>query len=330
MSTLVQSHLDSLQWGLPQSHPRLILLPLVAPGGHFSYQTLPEALATGDLTVTEVSTAGTVPELCVIHRGPVPVLLLDGEELAGAKQNRVLNTSLLVPPRSEIRIPVSCTEQGRWSYQAKVFHESGQVLARRARARKLDSVSQSLAFSASFCADQGQVWHDIAELQEQSGHHSPTAAMQDVYRALDDDLRRGEEAFPLLAGQTGLIALSRGRVAGVEWLSLPAAYGRIHRKLVRSYLVELLLEREPASGGVEDAPGLARSFLDSLREAPGREFPAVGLGVSLRYRHEQVSGAALVHAGEVIHAVFLRGDPSGARTGNLHRRSVRYSLEVEE
>jgi len=37
-----------------------------------------------------------------------PLLLLDGEELIGAKQNRILNTTVLVAAHTEVTIPVSC------------------------------------------------------------------------------------------------------------------------------------------------------------------------------------------------------------------------------
>ncbi|NUQ65067.1 MAG: hypothetical protein HUU20_21595 [Pirellulales bacterium] len=40
------------------------------------------------------------------------MLFLDGEELAGAKQNRILNASLLVGAKSNIKIPVSCAPRG--------------------------------------------------------------------------------------------------------------------------------------------------------------------------------------------------------------------------
>jgi ARG and Rhodanese-Phosphatase-superfamily-associated Protein domain len=35
------------------------------------------------------------------------VLILDGEELVGAKQNRIVNVTILVVTQSEIVIPVS-------------------------------------------------------------------------------------------------------------------------------------------------------------------------------------------------------------------------------
>jgi hypothetical protein len=48
-----------------------------------------------------VSEGGSVPHLLFINDAMRPVLLLDGEELVGAKQNRVLNLTVLAaaPPR---------------------------------------------------------------------------------------------------------------------------------------------------------------------------------------------------------------------------------------
>lgn len=46
--------------------------------------------------MTEVSEAGSVPSLRVVNKGERAVFLLDSEELVGAKQNRILNTSVLI------------------------------------------------------------------------------------------------------------------------------------------------------------------------------------------------------------------------------------------
>ncbi len=55
-----------------------------------------------------------MPELRFVNHCERPVLLLDGEELVGAKQNRILNLTVLVPAHQTIVIPVSCVEAGRW------------------------------------------------------------------------------------------------------------------------------------------------------------------------------------------------------------------------
>jgi len=57
---------------------------------------LSEVTAAGALEVTEVSEGGSVPTLRVVNKGDRAVFLLDSEELVGAKQNRILNTSVLI------------------------------------------------------------------------------------------------------------------------------------------------------------------------------------------------------------------------------------------
>ena len=95
----------------------MTLFELLRPqNGGPEYITLREAIERGVFTVTEVSEGGSVPELMVANKGDVAVLLLDGEEVRGAKQNRILNTTILVGPKSTIKVPVSCVEHGRWSY----------------------------------------------------------------------------------------------------------------------------------------------------------------------------------------------------------------------
>ena len=63
----------------------------------------------------EVSRGGSVPELKVVNKSDRMLLILDGEELVGAKQNRIVNTTILIAGNTATVIPVSCVEQGRWS-----------------------------------------------------------------------------------------------------------------------------------------------------------------------------------------------------------------------
>lgn len=86
-----------------------------------------------------------VGEILVINRSDAMVLLCEGEILKGAKQTRVLNTSVLVGPNSEITIPVSCVEQYRWHYSDKDYFESAHfMMPAELRSRKVYSMQENV------------------------------------------------------------------------------------------------------------------------------------------------------------------------------------------
>src|SRR5512137_2174245 len=120
--------------GDPIRHQALSVFPLFdgfqAP---VEYLLSDEGIGSGTVTVEEVSEAGSVPDLLVENKGDVRVLFLEGEELVGAKQNRILNTSVLIAAHSRVKIPVSCVEAGRWRYRSRLFGSSGSHCSSRLR-----------------------------------------------------------------------------------------------------------------------------------------------------------------------------------------------------
>jgi hypothetical protein len=64
--------------------------------------------------------AGAVSTLFVANPLDVNVLLYEGEELVGAKENRILDRPILVAAQSKTPVPVTCVERGRWSYRASI------------------------------------------------------------------------------------------------------------------------------------------------------------------------------------------------------------------
>ena len=162
METIITSYLEGIKFGEIQTHKHVAVVPLLSGNGSGpAYLTMKEAIESSLLTVTEVSEGGHVPELKVINRGDKPVLLIDGEELVGAKQNRVLNTTILLKEKSETVIPVSCTEHGRWSYKSGHFEESAYMMSANLRNIKNISVSCSLINSTKVCLGSGcrMGWH---------------------------------------------------------------------------------------------------------------------------------------------------------------------------
>lgn len=225
MESIISGYLSKLEFGELQVFNNMAVIPLFTSiNGSPKYLTLKEALEKNLLTITEVSQSGSVPELKVLNKVEIPVLLLDGEELAGAKQNRVLKTTILLKENSETIIPVSCTEQGRWAYASRDFVDSGNIMNRSVRSKKVSSVNRSLEESQVYRADQRAVWEGIEFSAEMANVHSPTGAMKDVFESREDDLRGYLNAFHSVPNQKGIFVMVNGRVAGFDILSLSSAY----------------------------------------------------------------------------------------------------------
>ena len=242
-----KNYLLGMELGACQSFENMSVFPLRFSGnGGPEYITLKEALERGVFVVTEVSAGGSVPELMVENKGDVAVLLLDGVELAGAKQNRVLNTTILIGPKSATKIPVSCTEHGRWSYVSEVFFESGNVMAPALRELNMRGVNVSLRIGRQFRGDQGGVWDGIDRMSVAADVQSMTGAMRDVFEAKKAVLEGYLKSFMLEDGQKGILVFIGGEVAGLDFASREQAYGVLHAKLVKSYAIEAMLVGERA------------------------------------------------------------------------------------
>jgi ARG and Rhodanese-Phosphatase-superfamily-associated Protein domain len=321
MDKSVETHLLQMEIGPGASFENMTVFELMRPNsGGPEYITLREAIDHGVLTVTEVSEGGSVPELMVANTGDIAVLLLDGEEVRGAKQNRVLNTTILVGPKSTIKVPVSCVEHGRWSYQAREFKESGNVMHREMRAKNVRNVNASLAAVKEFRSDQGEIWDAVAELAGEMNVPSRTGAMNDVYEAKRADLDGYVKSFGLISGQKGVLVFIEGRPVGLDFVSREQAFAGLFPKLVKSYAMEamMLAERRKAGrAGGDAAKALARptadearAFLKKAAACGEKKYESVGLGWAYRYSGPEIVGSALAFNDDVVHMAFFGVDGS--------------------
>lgn len=325
MEAIVKESLEGIKFGEAQVHGHVAVIPVI--GGVDSgpdYLTMKEAMEQQLLVVTEVTEGGAVPELKVINRAGKPVLLLDGEELSGAKQNRVLNTTILLKEISETVIPVSCTEHGRWDYRTAHFEESGHIMSARLRSVKNASVYENLRSAHSFRSDQGAVWDEIA-VQAHINKVSPvTGAMKDVLDARQEDMDAFLEHLPIIAGQEGCIVLVNGEVVGMDMVSRANSFGVIYPKLIRSYVMDALTEKPKMAK--ETPLEKANAFLQRILQCTEQGFDSVGYGKDYRYEGRKIVGSALVHEGTAIHMAFFQvteSEKAGRMSSVSRRRSYR-------
>lgn len=301
--TTIDSVLDAIRrvtYGAATTKENITVVPLIAADDRDAdYMTLDEALARGCIRVTEVSEHGSVPDLKVINTGDTAVFLLDGEELLGAKQNRVVNLSILVPPNRETVIPVSCVESGRWHFASAAFAASRTAQFAEGRAAKMRQVTRSMETTGHRASDQGEVWSLIAEKSERLGVRSDTSAMSAMFEKVDRPLDDVVAAFRSHPRQVGAVFATDGRVAGLELFDSASTWRKLAPKLLRSYALDALdaSRRRPRNSSISDVPTLVAR----LSATTGTTLPAVGEGEDVRLSGADVVGAALVARGRVIH-----------------------------
>jgi hypothetical protein len=177
-------------------------------------------------------------------------------------------------------------------------------MSAKLRRIKNASVHENLKAMHAFRSDQGAVWDEIA-IQAHINKVSPvTGAMKDVLEAKQEDLDAFLEHLPIVADQNGLIVLVNGKVVGLDMVSRPAAFGMLHPKLIRSYVMDALTEKPVMAK--ETPRDMAAAFLKKIHQCKEQPFDSIGYGRDYRYEGKKIVGSALVHENTVIHMAFFQ------------------------
>jgi hypothetical protein len=315
MDHVMQESLASLTPGAGKIYRNMAIFPITFGGKeHLRYVTLAEAFNMGTLTIREVNESGNVPELWAVNKGDSAVLILDGEELQGAKQNRILNASVLLKEHSETIIPVSCTEQGRWHSISRDFRESGNLASSRIRAKKMSSVSSNLEMHMNYRSDQGEVWDEIDQMEEVFCKESSTHAMSDSFKNEKKELEDYYKEFPLTTGQKGLAVFINGAFIGLEMVSREEAYQQYHEKIIQSYAMHALMSLQDDKTQTAQEPDFAK-VIKEIMGCQHKAYPSIGYGEDYRYRKERMVGSALIYQETPIHAAFFRIERENRKRG---------------
>lgn len=289
-----------IRLGDPQVHDLLTIYPLLASGDpELPCALLGDAIGAGTLRIGEVG-QGSVPSLLAHNSGDQDVLILDGEQLIGSKQNRMTNRSILLGAHSTVEIPVSCMEHGRWHFSsdrmAPTAHHSPAKMRRKVREVEAMRAAAGVAPSpAALSAAQGEVWDSIADSEARLGSHSPTGAMNQVYQSQLPRLEELAGSFPCGDGQVGLLAFVGGAPIGMDVVGGRTLYARLHARLLRGYLMDALERATYRGQPPVDTPAVpaAQGYLDAVRAARRVVAPTVGKG-----RYAVLTGAVI--GGELL------------------------------
>jgi hypothetical protein len=299
--------LPDLTFGTAARHGSVTVLPVFAaaasPG--VDYDLGADALGRGGLEVHE-SARGGIEELQARNRGRRRVLLLEGDHLLGARQNRMLTSTVMVGRGRTVGLPVSCVEQGRSRGPSSQFDGLAHLGSPRLRRIAKFTVTRALLRGGTRVADQSAIWSQIQQQQQSLRVRSATHALSHTYAARATDIAEIADQLPYPAGAVGLALGVGSTLVSVDLFDHPGTCAHYWRRLVEGAALDGLgaAPRSAALGG-----GAVARVLHELRAAEWSEVAAVGDGSELRTQVPAAAASLVIVDGRIVHFGVAAGAP---------------------
>ena len=293
--------------GEPVTYENLTVFPVISSqqADTSGFVTLDEALASGDVVVTEqgsylrrtrdgggdggYSTGAQVNQLVLINRGKRPLLLLAGEVVSGGKQDRIIGKDRIVPTGAEpLPLSVFCVEHGRWNGSSEKFSAASTMVHPSVRKRAAVDQSQTQVWAAVRGADAGSVHAappgrgavapviSSEAVNQVIASSAPTMSYRQIYEtsrvgssveAFAGQLQRRFEAATKGQAVVGVVVAFGGEVAWSDIFASSPLFATYWPKLLRSYSVEALSRPGTReTASLDDARDFLRPATGHLRE----------------------------------------------------------------
>lgn len=306
------AELANLVWDEPLSLEGLTIIPLRWRGSHDEGIVLLEDLMEQNLIdVQELGEAeANVPTIRLRNRSPHPVLITDGSIIEGGYQNRVINTSFVVGPDEEIRVPVNCVERGRWAGAGIRFQDIWRA-PRRFRARAHSEISTD--HHATGRAYQARVWHDVEAYLFDRGVASESEDLVDLLKSMRKELAEREETKRAIERvlsdddrTVGLAVLVGDQPYCLEAFAAPRMFRRVGEKLFIGYLTDLAFGVRGRVSATQKPTDVLREWIATLPRIARRREPPIGSGIELQLFGDGYAGNAVLYNQRLCHlSVFL-------------------------
>jgi len=298
MKKLILDHLNHITMGDKQTYKNIVVFPLLCNKEiSVDYILLDEAIESKQIVITEESDDGIAAELMVENLSGENILILDGERLVGARQNRAANTTILIPAHSVVTIPISCIERKRWHYQGQGIMNKDRVTMRRNMA-----ANESLMAAESFQSDQGEVrdiWGMVVNEEKTQFHvDAPTCLIEDFHEHEQKPLDEYVKHFSVEDSQVGVLVLIDNHVMGCDCFGRYDTLRKNISRLIKSYAPGTI---DTIGKKCTFSKRKAADFINNIRISIVKGRTSISLGTDLRLESQKVTGSALSIGKELIH-----------------------------
>ncbi len=284
------------------------LISLPAAQNETESISIEEGLRTGAVKVLET---GDMAKVKIINKSASEAMVIDGETVTGGAQNRLINSSMLIPAGREAEIPSSCVEIKRWDCPRGAKKEippdkldfTGASFSFGSLRRVVGEAKiRSLATEGRMEVDQKLVWETIVRNFSITGASTRTLDLHDLFEALDGPVSSISARFAALRGQIGLIAFQDKDTWMADIFHSVDSFLGYFRKIVRGHAYDTAVRAE-SGGPTRKQPTIddARHVFKSLKTVFTHKFSMGDNAEILFFSSGKIRGTAAVHAGRLIH-----------------------------
>lgn len=265
-------------------------------------KTFNELLHRKEVEISEVNTSGSVNTIIVNNMSMYFLFMMDGDILMGAKQNRILNTSVLISPKSKIDIPVSCVERGRWSNSSRVFHRSDFTVSPNFRASKSSSVNENLKRNKKYEVNQTYIWDTVENEMHIHKIHSPTSDYNSVYKDIRNELK---DKFKPVNEANGAALFYGNKFLNADIFGTEQLYLHYFDRILNAAFVYLHNTVKYAPLSEQYAINMLYKIMYYAEDSIVCKDKAAGEGTEKRYENDYISGFELTYNESLIHYTLL-------------------------
>ena len=273
--------------------------------------SLHEAFKKKLIVVKELEGTEQVNTIFLENLSDSYIFILDGDILKGAKQNRVVNTSVLVAPKAKILLPVSCVEEGRWDSRSSRFRPSDEVAHRSIRYEKANFISESKKMNrADFAADQSSVWNEVENVSCSIEYFSPTKSHSDLFENFTNEFEDIIKSFILNPQANGLVIFVGDQMVACDIFNNNKLYSDYFKKIIKTSAIDSKIKKEDnqcKSIDKSQVIKLINTVFDQfeISKEDASLTPGVSEGVETRLNLENNTFYGLSHKGRSVHQSIL-------------------------
>ena len=294
----------------PQVYENITVFPLKSDRSYIDIISLKKGLELGLVKVKECEQS-QVNTLIVENNAVTPLILIDGEEVVGGDQNRIVNSTILIDAKSKMKVSVSCSEKNRWAYKSE-FKQSKYIANYNTRRAKEYASRSSEKF-------QNVIWSSIDTLEEVNSFSSPTSAMEESYDNVKLKLNDIINNFNVVDNQNGILIMVDGEIKGFELLFNSEIYKDFHSKILKSYLIDCNIKQTVSTvdnSVVEDIIQKALNSTFDKKDSKGLEDVYV-------FDNYDGLGTLYIFKNQIIHWSFFKKDE------NMINDEIKDNVEIK-